>query len=69
MKGMVDESIEADLKALDREEGFAVAHNNLAIAYLEKKNYELAIKHGDKARELGYDIAPEILKEIDGYRK
>jgi len=69
MKGMVDESIEANLKALDLEESFAVAHNNLAIAYLEKENFELAAKHCDKAVELGYEVAPEILKEIEKHRK
>ena len=38
------------------------------IYLIEKKNFELAIKHCDKARELGYDIAPEILKEIEENR-
>ncbi|MBW2564467.1 MAG: tetratricopeptide repeat protein [Deltaproteobacteria bacterium] len=69
MKGMVDESIETNLKALKIEEGFAVAHNNLAIAYLEKKHYEMAVMHCDKAVELGYDVAPEILKEVEKHRK
>jgi len=69
MKGMVDESIETNLKALKIEEGFAVAHNNLAVAYLEKKHYEMAVQHCDKAVELGYEVAPEILKEIEQYRK
>ena len=36
MKGLIDESIEANLKTLELEPNFAVAHNNLAIAYLEK---------------------------------
>jgi tetratricopeptide (TPR) repeat protein len=69
MKGMVDESIETNLKALELEEDFAVAHNNLAIAYLEKKHYEMAVKHLDKAVKLGYEVAPEILKEIENHRK
>lgn len=69
MKGMVDESIETNLKALKLEEDFAVAHNNLAIAYLEKKHYEMAVQHLDKAVELGYEVAPEILEEIEKHRK
>ena len=69
MKGMIDESIDANLNALKIEESFAVAHNNLAIAYLEKKHYEMAVQHCDKAVELGYNVAPEILKEIEKYRK
>jgi hypothetical protein len=41
----------------------------LAIAYLEKEAYDLAVEHCDRALELGYNVAPEILKEIDGHRK
>ena len=57
------------LKILDLEPSFAVAHNNLAIAYLENGEYEMAVKHCDKAVKLGYEVAPEILKEIEQYRK
>ncbi|RZB32809.1 MAG: hypothetical protein SRB2_04220, partial [Desulfobacteraceae bacterium Eth-SRB2] len=48
---------------------FAIAHNNLAIVYFEKKKYNLAIKHVDKAVELGYEVDPELLKEIETFRK
>lgn len=68
MKGMIDESIETSLKVLDLEPGFAIAHNNLAIAYLEKGENDLAVKHVDKAVELGYEVAPEILKEVEAFR-
>jgi len=68
MKGMLDESIETSLKVIDLEPDFAVGHNNLGIAYLEKGEYELAVKHVDKAAELGYEVAPEILDEIKKYR-
>lgn len=68
MKRMIDESIETSLKVLDIEPGFAIAHNNLAIAYLEKGENDLAVKHVDKAVELGYEVAPEILKEVEAYR-
>jgi tetratricopeptide (TPR) repeat protein len=69
MKGRIEESIEASLKATKIHAGFAPAHNNLAIAYLEKGEFDLAVEHCDKALELGYDMAPEVLKEIEEHRK
>jgi len=69
MKGLLDESIAANLKALELEPSFAVAHNNLGIAYLEKGDHSLAIEHFDKAAELGYEVAPEMLAETEAYRK
>ena len=69
MKGLIDESIQTNLKALELEPAFAIAHNNLAIVYLEKGKYDLAIKHVDKAVELGYEVDPELLKEIETFRK
>jgi len=68
MKGMIDESIETSMKVIALEPDFAVAYNNLAIAYLEKEEYGLAVKYVDKAVELGYEVAPEILDEIKKYR-
>jgi tetratricopeptide (TPR) repeat protein len=68
IKGMIVESIETNLKVLELEPNFAVAHNNLTIAYLENGQPELAVTHCDKAIDLGYDVAPEILKEIETYR-
>ncbi|MBF0117681.1 MAG: tetratricopeptide repeat protein [Desulfobacterales bacterium] len=68
MKGMLDKSIELNLKTLDIEPNFAIAHNNLAIAYIEKQEYKNAIVHADKASQLGYEISPEILKELEKYR-
>ena len=65
MQGNIREAIEASKKVLDFEPDFAVAHNNLAIAYLEDGNPELAKLHCDKAVELGYKVAPEIVREID----
>ena len=62
------ESIENNLKAIKLQSNFAPAHNNLAIAYLEKGDYHLAAEHCDKAVELGYQVAPEILKECDTHR-
>jgi hypothetical protein len=69
MKGRIDDSIEANHKALELHPDFAPAHNNLVIAYLEKGEQNLAAQHCDKAVELGYDVAPQILAEIEEYRK
>ncbi len=65
MRDMIDESIETNMKALELEPDFPVVHNNLAIAYLEKGEKELAAEHVKKAEKLGYEVAPEILQEID----
>ncbi len=68
MNGLIEESIEANRKALDLEPDFAVSHNNLAIAYMENGEFALAIEHCDKAVVLGYNVAPEILKELEPHR-
>ena len=68
-QGLVDKSIEINLKALEIDANFPIAHNNLAICYLEKEEFDLAVEHCDKAVSMGYDVAPEILKEIAQYRK
>ena len=69
IKGLVDKSIEINLKVLQLDSSFAIAHNNLAIAYLEKGEFEMASEHCDKAIEGGYDVAPEILKEVEVYKQ
>lgn len=63
--GQVDKSIEAGVTALEIDENFAVVHNNLAIAYLEKGDSAKAAHHCRRARELGYEVAPEIVAEIE----
>ena len=68
IQGLVDEAIAANLKVLEIEPNFPVAHNNLAIAYLERGETDKAVAHCDKAVALGYEVASEILKEIETYR-
>lgn len=68
MNGQVKESIETNLEALKLSPEFAVAHNNLAIAYLEDGQPALAVEHADRAKALGYEVAPEILKELESFR-
>ena len=65
MKGDVNAAIEACENALKVEPNFPVAHNNIAIAYLEKGDKAKAVEHVRRAMELGYDVAPEIQKEIE----
>lgn len=69
MKGLVEEGIKANLEAVEVMPDFPVAHNNLAVAYLEKQDYENAIKHCDKAVELGFEVAKELLDELAPHRK
>jgi len=69
MKGRIDESIETNLKVIELQPEFAPAHNNLTIAYLEKGDYASAVIHCDRAVELGYGVAPEILSEIETHRQ
>ena len=68
MNGMIEESIDINLKVLKLEPNFGVAHNNLAIAYMEKGEFELAAQHCDMAQNLGYEVAPQIKKELEAHR-
>ncbi|MBF0229555.1 MAG: tetratricopeptide repeat protein [Desulfamplus sp.] len=69
MKGLVDESIKANLQAVRIQPEFPISHNNLAVGYLQKKEYELAIFHCDKAQSLGFQVADAMKEELAPYRK
>lgn len=69
MKGLFEEGIQANLEAVQIQPEFPIAHNNLAVGYLELEDYPQAIFHCDKARELGYDVAPELLAELAAHRQ
>lgn len=68
MKGLVDESIQANLEAVRIQPEFPIAHNNLAVGYLQKKEYELAIFHCDKAESLGFQVAEAMKQELATHR-
>lgn len=68
MKGDVDKSIDTNLNVIRQEPSFAVAYNNLAIAYLEKGEPELAEDYAAKATACGYNVPPEIQKEIENLK-
>lgn len=69
MKGLVPEGIKANLEALNIQPEFPVAHNNLAVAYLETGEFDKAIAHCDKAEELGFDVALDLKNELAPHRK
>lgn len=69
MKGLIDEGIEANLEALRIHSEFPVAHNNLAVGYLERGEYDKAILHCDRAVNLGYEVPEELKKELLPHRK
>lgn len=69
MKGLIKEGIKANLEAIGVMPEFPVAHNNLAVAYLEIKEYDKAIEHCDKAVALGFEVARELLDELNPFRK
>lgn len=56
-------------KALRLDVNLAVAHNNLAAAYYYAQKYDLAIKHCNRAKELGYTISPKLLELLKPHRK
>ena len=57
------------LKAIELDPDFAAAHFNLAVAYYNLKEYALAIKHYDRAIQLGFDMPEELSRVLEPYRK
>ncbi len=68
MKGLVPEGIKANLEAVALEPKFPIAHNNLAVAYLELEEYDKAIVHCDEAVNLGFEVPQELLEELAPHR-
>ncbi|SLM29753.1 Putative selenocysteine protein (fragment) [Desulfamplus magnetovallimortis] len=68
MKGLLNESIKANLEAVNVQPEFPIAHNNLAVAYLQKGEFDLAIEHCDKSEKLGFPVADALKKELEPYR-
>lgn len=68
MKGLVKESIEANKKAVKIAPNFPIAHNNLAVAYIELKDFKKALEHCDKAISLGYEMPQDIVNELESHR-
>ena len=69
MKGLIPEGIKANLEAIQIQPEFPVAHNNLAVAYLENKEFEKAVEHCDKAEKFGFEVAQELKDELAPHRQ
>ncbi len=69
MKGLIDEGIKANLEAVGIQPEFPIAHNNLAVGYLEKKDYPKAIEHHDLAVKYGFPVNENLTRELEPFRK
>ena len=67
--GMYDKAIAEFKKAIKVSPEYADADNNLAVAYYYKGEYSLAIKHCDRAIDLGYRVDRKLLEDLKPYRK
>jgi tetratricopeptide (TPR) repeat protein len=67
-QGRIDEAIAAYKRALQLKEDFAGTHNNLAMAYFKAGEYALAMKHADRAQELGFSVNPQLVQDLLPYR-
>ncbi len=56
-------------KAIEIEPLYAAAYFNLAKLYFQEKEYVLAIKHCDRAVELGYKVPAEFLIQLRAFQK
>ncbi|MCF8043388.1 MAG: tetratricopeptide repeat protein [Desulfarculaceae bacterium] len=62
--GETDNAEKAARQALDLNENFAMAHNNLAVILSEKGQTEQARFHAVRARELGYEVHPQLAEQL-----
>ena len=67
-QGRIDDAIAAYTRALQLKEDFAGTHNNLAMAYFKAGEYALAMKHADRAQELGFSVNPQLVQDLLPYR-
>jgi tetratricopeptide (TPR) repeat protein len=68
-KGDYKEEMECYQKALKVNPDYAEAHYNLAVVYYQMKQYDLAITHCDKAKNLGLAASVQLSKRLEQYRK
>ena len=69
MKGLIEEGIKANLEAIKIQPEFPVAHNNLAVGYLETGDIDKAIFHCDKAEAFGFEVPQKLKGELAPHRK
>lgn len=56
-------------RELELSPSVAAIHNSLALVYYYEKQYDLAIRHCDRAIKLGHQVNPEFLSWLRRYRK
>jgi Tfp pilus assembly protein PilF len=68
--GKQREALVSYKKALEINPELASAHNNLGVAYYYyTKQYDLSVKHINRAIELGYKVNPEFLELLRPYQE
>jgi tetratricopeptide (TPR) repeat protein len=67
--GRIEEAINAFEKLLKKKPGNANAHQYLAALYYKQKKYNLAIKHCDRAAELGSKPTSQFSEDLKKYRQ
>ncbi|MGW8222643.1 MAG: tetratricopeptide repeat protein, partial [Syntrophobacteria bacterium] len=63
-KNDLEAAIRENLKAIELNPSFALAHNNLVHAYRAKGELGAAKTHCKKALELGFQVNPELAEEL-----
>ena len=66
--GKTEEAISSFRKAIEINPNHVKAHYNLSVAYFNEKQYKLAIKYCDKAKDLGF-VNPDFLEALKPYRE
>jgi tetratricopeptide (TPR) repeat protein len=62
--GETDKAERAARQALEVNPNFAMAHNNLAVVLSEKGDADEARFHAVRARELGYELHPQLAEQL-----
>ena len=63
--GMNDPALDHYLRAAAIDPANALLHNNIAVVYFRQADYALSWKHLQKARDLGFSVNPEFLRELE----
>lgn len=67
-KGMMGEAIANFEQAITINPQYAKAYHSLALAYYYEGNYKLSIEYFDRAKELGANVNPKIVEQLQPYR-
>lgn len=67
--GHLDEIILESKKMVQENPEMGEAYYSLGIAYYYKKDYERSLENFEKAKQLGVEVEPELLKELETSKK